>query len=917
MIDSSGDRDPADADPARWVDPFIGTRPGGLDFGHGGGAANTFPGATTPFGMVQWSPDTETYQHGGYHYDDNRIKGFSLTHLSGPGCGDLGNLPFLPVLGRVAPYLRFRHENERAEPGYYRVALDNGVSVELTATTRSGLARIRYPASRPRRQRAGLVVDAGAAVNPATGRVDIRGRELSGWTESGGFCGTGNRYTLYFHAELDTDFASSGDGEPRVELDLGAAETVTMRVGLSYVDAAAAGRNLAAEQGGDPGSPNPGSPNPGGRSDFAAVRTAARQRWNELLSRIAVAGGTDERRTVFYTALYHALLHPNVFSDVDGRYIGFDGQVHTVPAGHAQYANFSGWDVYRSQVQLIALLDPALAADIAQSAVNQAEHGGYWDRWTIANGGTGVMVGDPMQIIVASIYAFGGTAFDAPRALRLMERGSTDERERPGQARYEAMGYLPAGAGGVWGSVSTALEYGAADLAVAQLARRLGEPATAERFQWRAQRWRHLVRPGSGYLQPRAADTSWPPFSPTQTADYVEGNAAQYAFSVPWNVRGLFDALGGDEVVLPRLEAFFTELNAGPGKPYAYLGNEPTLHVPWLFGYAGAAHRTQDVVRRVVSTIFRAAPDGLVGNDDLGQMSSWAVWAMLGMYPLLPGRAELVLASPEFERATVRRGDGTVIDIRAPGASVTCRYVRGLRVNGREWSRPWLPESFVLAGGTLEYELSECPEPGWGSAAEDAPPSFDHVGTPAPLASYADNDSRDLDLFGCGYAVAALRAAGVRPGGQVSVGGLVYPVPAGLAAGGPDGAGPDNVLAFGQEVDLVWVPAGATRLGFLGAATHGPSAGTVLLRYADGVVRRALLGFPDWTLNGATADLEYGAAVAARMPYRSVGSERDMIASYLFGSAPIALDPGRRPVSVRLPWTVGSGRLHVFAVSAG
>ena len=893
-------------DPARYVNPFIGTKAGGIDFGHGGGAANTFPGATTPFGMVQFSPDTAVHQHGGYQYDDKKLKGFSLTHLSGPGCDDLGNVPFLPVLGdRPADTVAFAHANETAEPGYYRVALDNGVSVELSATARSGIARISYPAG----QRAGLVLDAARAVNRASGQVTAAGGALSGYTDSGGFCGTRNRYRLYFHATADTPFGTDAASGSKLTLTFGPAaaatgpRTVTIRFGLSYVDVDGARRNLETEQAG---------------RGFDEIRAAAREGWNALLGRIAVAGGSDAERTVFYTALYHALIHPNVFSDVTGAYRGFDGAVHRVADGHAQYANYSGWDVYRCQVQLVALLVPDIASDIAQSAANQAAHAGYWDRWTVANGGTGVMVGDPLQIVVSAIHAFGGTGFDAAGALRLMVVGSTDDRERPGHAAYDAAGYVPEPTNGVWGAVSTALEYYAADFAVAQFAARLGEAATHELFQWRAQGWRHLAHPGSGYLRPRRPDTGWTPFNPVQKEAYVEGNAAQYAFSVPWNARGLFDAMGGDAAALPRLEEFFTELNAGPDKPYAYLGNEPTLHVPWLFGYAGAPYRTQDTVRRALTTLYRPTPDGLVGNDDLGAMSSWAVWAMLGMYPVAPGRAELVLASPAFEHATIRRGNGVTVDVVAPGASTQRRYVRALRLNGAAWSRSWLPESFVAGGGTVEYELSETADPSWGSAPEDVPPSFDYVGTPAPLAAHARStgisddahpEAADLDMVGFSYSAQALAAAGITPGGEHTVDGLTYTWP---AAGGPD-----SVLVFGQVLDLSGTPAGAGRLAFLGTATHGPAAGTVLLRYADGLVQRAVLGFSDWTLSDGRAQIQYGNVVAARMPYRNRRGGRAAVTTYLFATAAIPLETDRRLVSATLPWGARSGRLHLFAAAAG
>jgi len=749
-------------DPAQYVNPFVGTQPGGPDFGHGGGAGNTFPGADAPFGMLQWSPDTVTHQHGGYHYDDNRIYGFGLTHLSGPGCSDFGNVPFMPTVGASpVAYSTFSHANESASPGYYSVAFGNGVRTELTTTQRAGVARFTYPAG----QRASLSVDAAKAFNSASGSITVGTNSLTGYTDSGGFCGTGNRYRLYFHVAFDRNFTTAGvvaaDGKvdtsrdtitgastgqvpparktaaqqgttkapPVTELDVTPAAaaafvsfdtststTVTARVGISFVslDGALANRNAEV-----------------GSRTFDQVRSGTRSVWNDMLSRIAVSGGTDNARRVLYTNLYHSLLHPNVLSDVDGRYPGFDGQVHTVAAGRAQYANFSGWDVYRSQMQLVALLAPAQASDIAQSAVNQAAQGGYFDRWTVANGGTGVMNGDPLPIIVSGMYAFGANNFNATDALSRMVAGSHDGRERPGYVQYDSYGYVPVGTGGVWGSASTTLEYASADFAVSTLAGRLGDTTTKENFLRRAQNWRNMFESGNRYLQPRNTDTTFPSFSPTQQNEYVEGNAAHYTWLVPHNYRGLFDAMGGNAAVLSRLDTFFTELNAGPTKPYAYLGNEPTLNTPWAYAYAGAPYKTQDVVRRALTSVYNAGPNGYVGNDDLGQMSSWAVWAAIGLYPQVPGRAELVLASPQFPAVTIARGNGVRIDMTAPNASDSVKYVQSLNVNGAASNRAWLPESFVNGGGTLAFTLGSSPNTTWGAAAADAPPSFDVGPVPA------------------------------------------------------------------------------------------------------------------------------------------------------------------------------------------
>jgi predicted alpha-1,2-mannosidase len=755
------------SDPAQYVNAFVGTKPGGPDFGHGGGAGMTFPGADAPFGMMQWSPDTVTHQHGGYTYDDNRIRGFSLTHISGPGCSDFGNIPFMPTLGTspVSSYT-FNHANESASPGYYSVNFDNGLRTELTTTQRSGMARFTYPSG----QRASLSVDAAKAFNSASGSITIGSNTLSGYTDGGGFCGAGNRYRIYFQATFDRNFATAGvagaDGKvdttrktiegagkgsvpaaPKtarqqsgvdtkkapapeattgdaaiqaaaafVSFDTSTNPTVTARVGISFVNLAGAQANLSTEQ---------------GTRTFDDVRNGTRNAWNGLLGRINVTGGTDTQLRNLYTSLYHSLLHPNVFSDVDGRYTGFDNQVHSAASGHTQYANYSGWDVYRSQVALVALLAPNEAADIAQSAINQAAYGGYFDRWTVANGGTGVMNGDPISIIVSTMYAFGATNFDAADGLRRIVAGVNDVRQRPGWLQYNQYGYVPTGLGDVWGSASTTLEYTSADFAISQLASRLGDTANAENFLRRAQNWRNLFESGSKYLQPRNTDTTFPSFSPTQQNEYVEGNAGQYTWLVPFNYRGLFDAMGGNTAVLSRLDSFFTELNAGPDKNNAYLGNEPTLNTPWAYAYAGAPYKTQDIVRRALTTIFRPVPEGMVGNDDLGEMSSWAVWAALGMYPEAPGRSELVLASPQFPTTTITRGNGKTITINAPGASDSAKYVQSLRVNGTASNRAWLPESFVANGGTLDYTLGTAPNTSWGSAAADAPPSFDVGPVPA------------------------------------------------------------------------------------------------------------------------------------------------------------------------------------------
>ncbi|WP_329583855.1 GH92 family glycosyl hydrolase [Kitasatospora sp. NBC_01250] len=701
-------------DPAQYVNPFVGTQSPTDDYGGGGMAGNTFPGAVAPLGMVQWSPDTVSRQPGGYVYDDNRIHGFSLTHISGAGCGDYDNVPFMPFLGSTpVASSTFSHTNESASPGTYSVTLDDGIRTDLAATPRSGIAQFSYPAG----QQASLTVDAGTAANAATGSITLGSAQLSGYTDSGNFCNSGNHYRLYFTVAFDHPFSQasvSGGSLVQLSFDTTTSQTVTARVGLSFVSVAGAQANLQAEQGSD---------------TFGQVQTATRASWDSMLSRIAVSGGSSTDTRTFYTALYHALQDPSVFSDVNGQYIGFDGQQHTVAAGHTQYADFSGWDIYRSQIQLLALLAPQQASDIGQSIVNQGQQDGYLDRWTLANTGTGVMVGDPMTIIASDLYAFGATGFDAQTLLQLAVTGAENDKERGDHEGYDAMGYVPASADSE--SASVTLEYASADFAISQLAQRLGNSTVWQEFLHRAQDWRNLLNSGTGYIGPRNTDHSFQAQDPTSSSGFAEGTSSQYTWLVPQNLQGLIATLGGDSAVSSRLDAFFGHLNAGTNAPYAYLGNEPSVATPWIYDYAGSPSRTQAVVRQALTTLFSDAPNGEPGNDDLGELSSWAVWAAVGLYPEVPGRSELAMASPLFPAVTITRGNGVVINLNAPAAADNAPYVTGLTVNGAPSDQPWLPESLISNGGTLQYALSSTAS-SWGSAAADAPPSFD-VGPATPV----------------------------------------------------------------------------------------------------------------------------------------------------------------------------------------
>ena len=699
------------SDPASSVDPFIGTK----------GAGNTFPGADAPFGMVQWGPDTTSRPvGGGYRYSDSAISGFSLTHLSGPGCAAAGDVPVLPTIGAVNPAATdsFSHSAESAAAGRYSVGLANGVMTELTATPRTGLARFTFPST----TQANLIFKLSGSQNgdSATSFTELSDTEVTGSVTTQNFCGTRTNYTLHFDMVFDHPFITSGTyASPAggyVTFDTTAGQVVQAKVGLSYVSSANAAANLAAE--------SPGW-------DFAAVQTATHQAWNRLLGRIQIAGGDAATQQVFYTALYHALLHPNVFSDANGDYQGVDGKVHTVDAGHgAFYTNFSGWDIYRSQAQLEALVDPAAASDTAQSMLDDYAQDHMLPKWIENTGETYIQVGDPADPVLADYYAFGAGNFDTKTALADMLAEATQTNNvRPGLNYLTEPGYLPVngsyGCCHFYGPIATQLEYDTADFAISAFADALGDSSDAQAMASRAQNWQNVLNPATGFIQAKNTDGQLlPGFDATSQYGLVEGDAYQYTLMVPFNLAGLAHAMGGPAKFTSYLDQFFTQINGSRNSRYAAMSNEPSIETPWEYDYVGQPYKTQQVVRQIETQLYTDTPAGLAGNDDLGTMSAWYVFAALGMYPETPGTADLALGSPLFPSATVHLASGAAITINAPQAAPDKPYVQNLRLDGRGWPNNYLPPSVIQNGATLDYTLGATPNTAWGSGALAAPPSY-------------------------------------------------------------------------------------------------------------------------------------------------------------------------------------------------
>ncbi|MGH7979617.1 MAG: GH92 family glycosyl hydrolase, partial [Limisphaerales bacterium] len=540
------------------------------------GDNNLFPGAVAPFGMIQWSPDTGAgLKPGGYSYYDTQISGFSLDHLSGAGCPDGGNFSFMPILGdghspngnRLAFATPFQHDHEVARPGYYTVALENGIKVELTTTTRTGFGRFTFPAGRT----ATMAINAASDVNKsddANITIDPAHHEVSGCSIGGYFCQGDrqrDRRQIYFCAIFDRPFTRYGTwsgptcaangtnaDDPIagafLSFDTVKSPTVMVKVAISYVSVANALANIRAE-----------SPvRKFSAKDFDAAAKRAGDTWNYWLNTIQLSGAATNEMRVFYSMLYHAFIGPTTCSDANGDYTGYDGKIHNA-GKRVQYANFSGWDIYRSEAQLLAMLAPDEASDMAQSLLNDYQQGGAFPRWGVTTEDSGVMMGDPAAPIIADFYAFGATNFDARAALAGLVRAATDPsvyaprsktHERDALADYLKLGYVPENQEGGYGNVSMTLEYASADFALSRFASALGDPADSAMLLRHAQNWRNLYNPKTGYIQMRRRNGEWAPgfVNNDDTYDhdtaYVEGTAGQYLWMVPFNYKGLAEAMG-------------------------------------------------------------------------------------------------------------------------------------------------------------------------------------------------------------------------------------------------------------------------------------------------------------------------------------------------------------------------------------
>jgi len=770
------------------VNTFIGSKDEG----------NTFPGASAPFGLVQVSPIGTHYA--GWRYDDEKIFGFGHSFLSGAGCWEQGGqVAVLPVTGTIAPGgdfdtndpknfdykkygARYTHEGEVGQAGYYKVRLTDygGIDAEATALTRAAAERYTFPANA---KTGHVLVNVSQANNKHRvigSQIHVVGdRAVEGQLATVSFCG-GRSYTTWFRIEFDRPFKSFGvwgqaggtpggrfsmesEHDPHngawLSFDLGKERSVTAVSAISHVDAEGARNNLRADGMED-----------GKLLSFDAMRTRAQATWEQELSTVQVQGGSNDDRTVFYTALYHALLQPLTGSDADGRYRGYDNAIHNAD-GWTYYEYFSLWDTYRSQNQLLALLRPERARDIARSVLAIDAQGSWLPRWGYANFETNVMTGDPVTPFLADLWRYGalqGREQEAWKALRRnaweLPPNANRADGRAGNPNYLQHGFVHydrtfAGKGmdgDPHQGGSATLEYALADCSIAPLAEAVGAKDDAAALRTRSGNWRNiwdakLSEKDSGFTgfpRPRMEGGDWftPPgdrYSPRSHYGFHEGTSWQYQWLVPQDVPALARAMGGREQMGKRLDAFFAldELLADPqgaarkawvSGAYAYYGqyrfnpnNEPTMHVPGLYSLIGQPWKTATVLH-AAQTLFTNAPNGVTGNDDLGTMSAWYLFSALGFSPLMPGSGQLLLHPPKFDRIEIVLENGRKLTVEAPGAATQIpRYVATAEFDGKPQQAVWLDVQRLQQGGTLEYTLGDRPDPaGWGTRVEDAPPAL-------------------------------------------------------------------------------------------------------------------------------------------------------------------------------------------------
>ena len=722
---TGGDAD----DYASKVNPFIGT-----DF-----TGNTYPGAQAPFGMVQLSPDNGLPgwdRIAGYFYPDSTIAGFSHTHLSGTGAGDLYDISFLPVTlpYKEAPaplgiHSKFRHDTEEAEAGYYKVTLDDyNIDVELTATERTGIQRYTFPGGK-----CAILLNLAKAMNwdatvdtriSIVDSVTIEGYRFSkGWARDQRvffrtrFSRPWNSVRIDSSAIVNTETnqPTSGKGmTAQFDFNTTKGEQITVSTAISGVSLEGAAANLLAE-----------APN----DDFDKAREATRNLWNEELGRIVVDGDSINDIVNFYTALYHSKLAPTIYSDVDGKYFGPDKKIHQTN-GWNNYSSFSLWDTYRTSHPLYTIIDQARTNDMIKSFLAFYEQNGRLPVWNFWGGETDMMLGYHAVPVIVDAYLKGIGDFNADSALQACVATANIDDYR-GIGLFKTKGYVPYDVVDPYNSenwsLSRTLEYAFDDYCIARMAEKMGKKELAAEFDRRAQNYRNVYNPVYGFMVPRDSNGNWQPaFSPDEYTPHIsESNGWQYLWSVQHDIDGLVSLMGKDRFAA-KLDSMMTYTPADTSKlpifstgmigQYAH-GNEPSHHVIYLFNKIDQPWKAAQYINKVLKEMYRNDPAGLCGNEDMGQMSAWYVMSALGFYPVNPVSGKYEIGTPLFRQARIRLENGKTFTIKAPAVNADNIYVKSVTVDGKPWHESYLTHDQIMSGATVEFEMTSEPGHTWYGAS--------------------------------------------------------------------------------------------------------------------------------------------------------------------------------------------------------
>ncbi|MDA1209884.1 MAG: GH92 family glycosyl hydrolase [Bacteroidetes bacterium] len=716
----------SDLDPLKYVDPFVGT----------GGHGHTFPGATTPFGMVQLSPDTRLEGWdgcSGYHFSDNYIYGFSHTHLSGTGVSDYGDLLLMPSgaknwhngsksSGGYRQY--FSHKNEMASPGFYQVYLDSlDLVASMTASPRTGIHQYQYSLQHPQY----LAIDLAHRDEVLSADLELvdaytlRGhRHSKEWAQD---------QRLYFYIKLSHPIKSvlhkesdpienAFDFEYRKDLQMAYLKfdnpensPVEIKVGISAVDQDGAFQNYMAEAAG---------------KSFNQMRFEAEKLWRDQLLKIKVAAKEQGDLINFYSSLYHSMIAPNLYQDVDGRYRGMDLEIHQDTTFN-YYTVFSLWDTFRAAHPLYTIIEPERSVDFVKTLLAKYDEGGIMPIWDLASNYTGCMIGYHGVSVIADAYLKGLDGFDAQKALQAMKHSAL--QDHLGLKSYKELSFIPLEIESE--SVSKTLEYAYDDWTIAQMAKALGQKADYHEFIKRAQNYKSVFDPKTGFMRARQYNGWFSPFDPYEVNfNYTEANAWQYRFFVPHDVEGLIELMGGPNNFERELDKLFSTGSVTTGRDQADItgligqyahGNEPSHHMAYLYHYVQKPYKSQERIRQILTQLYSPTPDGISGNEDCGQMSAWYILSSLGLYPMAPGNPEYLLGSPLVDRAEIQVGDQT-FKIIAYNNERDHPYVQSVKLNGASWDKSYIPHSALTQGGVLEFFMSDEPSD-WATALEQSPRS--------------------------------------------------------------------------------------------------------------------------------------------------------------------------------------------------